>query len=75
MSNPELQPSTDEPRHPLQRLVVHGRARWQALSGRERATLRWGAATVAAAALWLLAIAPAWQTVRQAPAQKAALTD
>ena len=45
------------------------RARWQALGAREQSALRIAAWALALLALWLLAVQPAWRTLRQAPAQ------
>jgi general secretion pathway protein M len=45
------------------------RARWQALAARERRLVALAAAVVAAFALWSVAVAPAWRTVRDAPAE------
>jgi len=45
------------------------RARWRALAPRERRGLRIAAWVVGMFLLWALAIAPAWRTVRAAPAQ------
>ena len=47
--------------------------RWQTLSTREQTLLRWGAALVMAASVWWLMVAPALRTLREAPAQQAAL--
>ena len=47
--------------------------RWAALAGRERMLLVCGIGLVAAALLWWLALAPAWRTLRAAPAQIEAL--
>lgn len=47
--------------------------RWQALSPREQRLLSFGAVLLAMALLWWLALAPALRTVREAPAQQAAL--
>jgi general secretion pathway protein M len=47
--------------------------RWQTLSAREQTLLRWGAALLVAASVWLLLVAPALRTLREAPAQQAAL--
>lgn len=44
------------------------KAWWAALAGRERRLLALGAAAIGLALLWLLAVAPAWQTLRSAPA-------
>lgn len=44
------------------------RARWQALAPREKALVRGAAALVALALLWWIAIAPALDTLRTAPA-------
>lgn len=49
------------------------RQRWQALAPREQNLLRAGAALVAAALLWWLALAPALHTLRTAPARHAQL--
>ena len=45
------------------------RARWQALGARERRGLAVAAWVLGLFLLWALAIAPAWRTVRAAPAQ------
>ncbi len=45
------------------------RARWQALGARERQGLTVALWVVALFLLWALAIAPAWRTTREAPAQ------
>lgn len=45
------------------------RARWQALGARERQGLTVALCVVALFLLWALAIAPAWRTTREAPAQ------
>jgi len=47
--------------------------RWQTLSAREQTLLRWGAALLMVASVWWLLLAPALRTVREAPAQQAAL--
>lgn len=49
------------------------RARWAALAPRERQGLALAAAVLAAYLLWAQAIAPAWRTLRSAPAQADAL--
>ena len=49
------------------------RARWDALPLRERRLVALAAAAVALAALWLLAVQPAWRTLRSAPAESARL--
>lgn len=46
---------------------------WQALSEREQRLLTWGAVLLALACVWWLALAPALQALREAPAQQAAL--
>jgi len=43
--------------------------RWQRLAPRERRAVTWAAALVVATALWILAVAPAWRTLQQAPQQ------
>ena len=48
-------------------------AHWQTLAPRERHLVRAAAALVALALLWWLALAPALQTLRSAPARHAAL--
>jgi general secretion pathway protein M len=45
------------------------RARWQALGPRERRGLALAAWVLGLFLLWALAIAPAWRTTREAPAQ------
>ena len=45
------------------------RARWTSLSAREQSALRVAGWALAVLALWLLAVQPAWRTLRQAPAQ------
>ena len=47
--------------------------RWQTLSPREQRLLSFGAVLLAMAVMWWLALAPALRTVREAPAQQAAL--
>jgi general secretion pathway protein M len=47
--------------------------RWQALSEREQRLLTWGAVLLAVAMVWWVALAPALRTLREAPAQQAAL--
>lgn len=52
--------------------VQSGRAwrqRWQALGARERRAVALAGAVLAAYALWAVGIRPAWQVVREAPAQ------
>lgn len=46
---------------------------WQALSSRERKLVLAGASLLGLALLWTLALAPALQTLRQAPQQRAQL--
>lgn len=43
------------------------RARWDGLASRERVVLGAGALVVALVAVWMLAVQPAWQTLREAP--------
>lgn len=45
------------------------RARWQAASPRERLIARVTAAIVGLLLLWLIALAPAWATLRKAPGE------
>lgn len=45
------------------------KARWQALEKRERYFVTVAAWVVGVAALWFVAVAPAWRTVGQAPAR------
>ena len=54
-------------------LAARLRAQWQALAPREQALVRGAAVLVAAALLWWLALAPALQTLRTAPARHAVL--
>ena len=49
------------------------RSHWQALAPREQSLVRGAALLVAAALLWWLALAPALQTLRTAPARHAVL--
>lgn len=49
------------------------RAQWNGLAARERQALLLAAATLGAGLLWWVLLAPALQTLRQAPAQHAAL--
>jgi general secretion pathway protein M len=61
----------NRPAMPSQLSAVQGQliARWQALAPRERRLLALGGGVVALFILWLLFIAPAWHTVREAPAK------
>lgn len=43
--------------------------RWEAMSARERQFVGAAAAIILLALLWFVALAPAWRTLRQAPAQ------
>lgn len=49
------------------------RARWEALAARERSVLGVAALVVGLAAVWLLAVQPAWRTLREAPPARAQL--
>jgi len=49
------------------------RARWRALSERDRRLVGLAAAVLGAFLLWSVAIQPAWRTLRDAPAQRDAL--
>jgi general secretion pathway protein M len=55
----------------VQRAVL--RTRWQALTTRDRRLLGRAVALAAAGLLWLVAIQPAWRTLRDAPARIATL--
>jgi general secretion pathway protein M len=55
----------------VQRAVL--RTRWQALTTRDRRLLGLAVALAAAGLLWLVAIQPAWRTLRDAPARIATL--
>ena len=57
----------------LQPQLQAARQRWQQLSPRERVLLRVGGGILLLALLWLLAMAPALQTLREAPQRKAEL--
>lgn len=59
----------------LDTLLLPARRWWGTLAARERWMVSLGALLVLAAALWLLAIQPAWKTVRDTPARQAALDD
>lgn len=54
-------------------LRTQARERWAALAPRERLGVALGAALLALAALWLVAVQPAWRTLRSAPAEADAL--
>jgi len=45
------------------------RARFQALAPREQTAVRLGALALAVLLVWLIAVQPAWRTLRQTPAQ------
>jgi len=62
-----------KPDQPMATAVQALGQRWQTLSPREQSLLRWGATLLALAVVWWLALAPALRTVREAPAQQAAL--
>lgn len=53
----------------LEHWTAPWRARWQALGARERQGLTVAVWVLALFLLWALAIAPAWRTTREAPAQ------
>jgi general secretion pathway protein M len=54
---------------PLAALRIQARARWKALAERERKALVAAAVVLTGFLVWSVAIAPAWRTVRAAPAQ------
>lgn len=54
---------------PMLKLGVQVLARWQALAPRERGAARLALAVLALFLVWSLAVAPAWRTLRAAPAQ------
>lgn len=58
---------------PLNGVAAPLRAHWQSLAPREQNLVRAAAALVALALLWWLALAPALQTLRTAPARHSAL--
>ncbi len=49
------------------------RQRWASLAARERRALSTAGLLIAAAAVWLIAVQPAWRTLRQAPTELARL--
>lgn len=51
------------------KLLAGGRSRWAAFAPRERRLLSVAAAVLGLFLLWTLALAPAWRTLRSAPAQ------
>lgn len=61
---------TDASVHPMLRALSQ---RWQTLSEREQRLLFGAAVLLAAALVWWVALAPALRTLREAPAQQAAL--
>lgn len=65
-SSARLSAATTQLLQPLQRW-------YGALAARERRGVAFAAWTVALAALWLLAVQPAWRTLREAPARIAEL--
>lgn len=53
--------------------MASARQAWSALAARERRLIGWAAAVVVAALVWALGLAPAFTTVRSAPARLAQL--
>jgi len=49
------------------------RARWAALSARERTGITLAASAIALTLVWAVAVQPAWRTLRSAPVQQAQL--
>jgi general secretion pathway protein M len=49
------------------------RARWQALAARERSAVLAAAIALGLALVWLVAVQPAWRTLRDVPAERARL--
>lgn len=72
---PAATPASARPADPAawQRLLAGGRTRWAAFAPRERRLLSLAAAVLGLFLLWTLAVAPAWRTLRSAPAQLDAL--
>lgn len=71
---------SDEPDHSLPASgtatpawLVQARIRWNALAARERTALTAAAWAIGLAVVWMMAVAPAWRTLREAPAQRAVL--
>jgi general secretion pathway protein M len=58
---------------PLQDLRAQLRSRWQGLGARERRGAAIAGALLAFFVVWLIAVQPAWRTLRTAPAQRDAL--
>jgi general secretion pathway protein M len=58
---------------PMADLRQQALRRWQALAPRERRGVAIGAALIAVALVWLVAIQPAWRSLRSAPAELATL--
>ncbi|MEO8151727.1 MAG: type II secretion system protein GspM [Rhizobacter sp.] len=54
---------------PLKALSAEASERWRALPQRERMAVTLAAAIVGIAAVWMIGVAPALQTLREAPAQ------
>lgn len=79
MSEPTLSPAapaaTPDPTGPAawHKLLSGWRSRWAAFAPRERRLLTVAAAVLGLFLLWTVAIAPAWRTLRSAPAQLDAL--
>lgn len=63
----------DTPRSPIAQRLAAASAWLAGLSARERSLVLAAAAVVGLGLLWAIAIAPAWRTLRAAPAQHAAL--
>ena len=53
---------------PLKALRTEASTRWQALPPRERLVVSLAAVLIGIALLWMLAVAPALRTLREAPA-------
>lgn len=68
-----MTPNQDSPLATWRASLRSLQARWAALSGRDRRLLAAAAALLLGGSLWSLAIAPAWHSLRTAPAQIAAL--
>ncbi|MFG6446863.1 type II secretion system protein GspM [Roseateles sp. BYS180W] len=72
--NPDTPTAADTPASQPE-ILQAARARWAALAQRERQALQALAWLLGAALLWAVALAPAWRTLQQAPAQQLALDE